>query len=314
MKHEDENLSDRWPFEPRSLTAATPLRLLVTWRPSKSDPGVGEIVAGEEVQRFLREACEETLFRIRERRPRDYEADMVLEEDECIVLHDDELVLESAIGKAIFKEAPLPVAGSRDLPPGALTAYAVVDGEGADQRAFVRKANPRKSAGSGKLTGTLESAVELLEAPVFSFDDHFDLVITGEGAIALDQKVFETVFKPLADEAVEGWVHHLVDCLPLAGNGARLLADRCTRSAVLRRKLKTLVLSGHLPRLTPDDVRAQLQALKLPEREFIDGDGNLVFDRSRPGALLDLLNEDLTVGPFSGSLFRIDRKTADIQD
>ena len=307
-------MSDRWPFEPRSLTAAASLRLLVTWRPNRTDPGVGEIAAGEEVQRFLREACEETLFRIRERRPRDYEADMVLEDDECIVLHDDELVAESALGRAVFSPAPLPVTSSRDLPPGALTSYAVVLEEDSERRAFVRKANPRKSTGSSKLTSTLDSAVELLEAPIFSFDDHFDLVITAEGAIALDQKVFEAVFKPLADEAVEGWVHQLTECLPLAGNGARLLADRCTRSALLRRKLKTLVLSGHLRRLTPDDVRAQLQALKLPEREFIDGDGNLVFDRSRPGALLDLLNEDLTVGPFSGSLFRIDRKTADIQD
>ncbi len=307
-------MSDRWPFEPRSLTAATSLRLLVTWRPGRNDPGVGEIGVEEEVGRFLREACEETLFRIRERRPRDYEADMILEDDECIVLHDDELVAESAVGKALFKEVPLPVASPRDLPSGALTSYAVVAEEETERRAFVRKANPRKTSGSGKLTGTLASAVEPLEAPVFSFDDHFDLVISAEGAIALDQKVFETVFKPLADEAVEGWVGQLTDCLPLAGNGARLLAERCTKSALLRRKLKTLVLSGHLRRLTPDDVRAQLQALKLPEREFIDGDGNLVFDRSRPGALLDLLNEDLTVGPFSGSLYRIDRKTADIQD
>lgn len=307
-------MPDSFPFEPHTLKVTGALRLLVTWRATRTDPGVGEVAVTEEVAGFLREACDETLFRIGERTPRDYEADMELADDEVIVLHDDELVMESAAGKAAFSDQPLPVTSPRDLPPGALSSYIVVAGEGEEQRAFVRRANPRKSAGESRMTGVFDVAIERLEAPVFAFDGAFHMVLTPAGAIALDQKVFEAAFKRLADEAVEGWVHQLTDCLPLAGNGARQLADRCTRSAALRRKLKTLVASGHLSRLSPEDVRTQLKALRLPEREFIDGQDQLVFDRARPGVLLDLLNEDLVVGPFSGSLYRIDRKTADIQD
>lgn len=307
-------MSQSWPIDPNTLSPTGPLRLLVTWRPTRTDPGVGEIAVDQDVQVFLRDACEETLYRIRERRPQEYTPDMQQQEDECIVVLDDELVVESAIGKAVFSETPLAVTGPRDLPPGGLSAYVVLAGDGAERRAFVRRANPRRSAGGSKLMAVMGAGVERLEAPVFSFDDHFDLVLTGEGVIALDQKVFEAVFKGLADEAIEGWVQHLANCLPLAGNGARLLADCCSRSAVLRRKLKALAQSGHLPRLSPDNVRGHLQALRLPEREFITAEGELVFDRARPSAILDLLNEDLMVGPFSGSLYRVDRKSAEIQD
>jgi hypothetical protein len=71
------------------------------------------------------------------------------------------------------------------------------------------------------------------DKPVFTLDPSFDLIVTPGGVIALEQGVFELLFKETDAvlEAIPGWVETIAAHLPLAGDGAALLEENMEQIA-----------------------------------------------------------------------------------
>jgi len=70
--------------------------------------------------------------------------------------------------------------------------------------------------------------------------------VTPAGVIAIDQNVFELLFKATAAvlEAIPEWVGAIADHLPLAGDGAALLEEKALKSSRLRRRLRAIYERG----------------------------------------------------------------------
>jgi antitoxin component HigA of HigAB toxin-antitoxin module len=156
----------------------------------------------------------------------------------------------------------------------------------------------------------LGTSLKKVEKPVFALDPYFDLVITERGIIATNQRFFETLFKESEAilENVPAWVESITDHLPIAGDGAAALAEKCRSDSRLRRRLRAVADRGHLQNVTLDQIRAHLEQLELPEDCFIVED-ELVFDDADPFTLMALLNEDLFSGGLTGTGFRSERKS-----
>lgn len=300
---------------PLDLDHAVPtdeLALLLGWPTSGGKLRVAQVNVGGSVRTFLETACATTVTRIRHGQPRSYNADMHLENDEFIVFTDVNTIQGCPLGQALLDPAPHDLAGARHLPTRALLFYAVVSGTGRDFRAFVRKTNPRKVARSGRLSAALGAdGLTVIADPLFQLDDHFDLVLTPMGIVALNQQVFEALFRVLPEEAVPEWINDVAAALPLADGADEALRAACVRNSRLRRKLQSIVERGHLASVTTEGIRRHLKTLGLAEEDYLDDKGKLTFDSARPREMLDLLNEDLFCGGLSGERFRIDRKSRD---
>lgn len=303
-------MATRLPFHPDSAAVDRDFSLLVTWRETRSDPGVGQLNVGGDVAAHLRDATAETRRQIRERRPREYSPEMHLEDEESIVLEGGEVVRASPIAR-YFSATHVPLLSAHNLPTPSLTSYGVVVGVGEERRAYVRKTNPKRSARAGGMFTVLGDALTTIQEPVFALDAYFDLLVSPEAVIALDQKAFEDLFRMLPEEGISVWVRQIADVLPLAGDGARQLEERARKNSLLRRKLRTIVDRGHLERVSASDIRAHLKELRFAPEDFIDRHGRLVFNNAKPRDLLDLLNEDLFRGGLTRERFRIDRKSVD---
>jgi hypothetical protein len=129
------------------------------------------------------------------------------------------------------------------------------------------------------------------------------------GVIATNQNAFELLFRETDAvlAAIPEWVAGIAEHLPLAGNGAEVLAQKAQTNSGLRRRLRALHERGHLENVDIEDVRAHIQELGLPEDELISGD-ELVVDEADPRTLLYLLNEDFFVGGLTTTGFRSERK------
>jgi hypothetical protein len=239
---------------------------------------------------------------VRESDLRAYGPDMQLETEEVLYVNDADLVSESRLGEVLFPDQPLQTISARTLPERPLVLYAVTFRGAGEPVAFVRKTNPRKSAGAGRMLALLGNTLTDADKPVFTLDPSFDLIVAPGGVIALEQGVFELLFKETDAvlEAIPGWVDAIAAHLPLAGDGAALLGEKAMTSSRLRRRLRAINERGHLAYVDIARVRALLRALGLKDADFVDGD-ELVVDEADPMTLLELLNEDLfTGGPRAG--------------
>lgn len=292
------------------LEAAESFSLVVAWHRGKTFDG-GELRVSNEIGDHLRKACAATIDRLRELDVSPYSADMQLEEEERLEAEDPQMIRDSPLAQLLLGTQRRRLYNARSLPTRSLLLYAIsfsMAGEG--RLAFVRKTNPRRAVKAGGILGMLGNALTKLDQPVFTLDPYFDLVITERGVVAVNQRVFETLFKESDSvlEAVPAWVQSITDHLPIAGDGAAELAEKCRTDGRLRRRLRSIIERGHLANVTLDEVRAHLQELQLEEGKFIQDD-ELVFDDADPFTLMALLNEDLFSGGLTGTGFRSERKS-----
>lgn len=291
------------------FTIPEALSLVVVWRRGRA-LDAGELRAGEDVGEFLRVACERTLSDLREREEQRYSADMHLAEEEYLLLEDEELVAAAPLAQLLLATQPLPVLAARSLPPRLLLYAVTLRAAGGEMIAFVRKSNPRTSVRPGRILATLGNALTRLDRPVLQLDAAFDLIVTPRGIIALNQRVFETLFKDTEAvlELVPQWVEQIAAHLPMSTDGAAWLAERCRTDSRLRHRLRAISERGHLRTVSLTDLHRHLQELGLPEQQFVK-DNQLVIDQADPFTLMALLNEDLFAGGLTGTGFRSDRKT-----
>jgi hypothetical protein len=297
------------PIDLDSLQIPEQLSLIVVWKHGERFDG-GEVRVVTKIADHLRDACETTVERMRESELRDYTPDMLLEEGEALVASDPDLVADSPLAAIVLPTSPLRVINAQSLPRRALQLYAVtirVDGR---DIAFVRKTNPHTPARAGRIFALLGHTLSRIGGPVFGLDDHFDLIVSDDGVVALRQDYFELLFRetPALQQRIPEWVEVIEQHLPLAGDGAQRLAERAATDGRLRRRLRSIAERGHLASVTIDRIRKHLREAGLPEERFLDGD-RLIYDDSSPFALIYLLNEDYFQGGLTDAPFRSDRKS-----
>ncbi len=286
------------------------LSLIVAWKQREGYAG-GEVRVVAGVASYLREACEHTLKQVSEREPRVYTPDMQLEEDEeLLVLEDAELVGDSQIAAIVLPTEPLPIINAQSLPRRPLQLYAVRIRTDCGDVAFVRKTNPHTPIRAGRTFALLGNTLSRIGGPVFGLDNHFDLIVTERGVVALRQSYFELLFRetPALQRHIPEWVNTIDASVPFAGDGAVRLAERAATDGRLRRRLRSIAERGHLSTVTADQIRKHLQEVGLPEADFLDGD-ELLYDETHPFSLVYLLNEDFFQGGLTDASFRSDRKS-----
>jgi hypothetical protein len=286
------------------------LGLIVAWKQGDGYDG-GEVRITPNVAEHLRQACHRTLDAIREREERPYTPDMHLEAgDETLVVEDPQLIGDSQVAAIVLPTQPLQVLNASSLPRRPLQLYAALARTPDGDVAFIRKTNPHKAARPGKLYTMLGQSLARIGGPIFALDDHFDLVVTEQGVVSLEQSYFELLFRevPALQERIPEWVEAIEVHLPIAHDGASRLAARAETDGRLRRRLRSIAERGHLENVSVDRIRKHIQEAGLSERDFLEGD-QLRFDEANPFALVYLLNEDFFQGGLTDVPFRSDRKS-----
>lgn len=298
------------PLDLAAIEAPDEIALLVAWRRGRALES-GEIRVADEVAEHLRAAVAETIAHLQGAHIYPYTPELVIEADEAMYVRDDALVSESPFTAAVLPDGPPQLLRARTLPERSLLLYAVNFVTDQGPVAFVRKRNPQAVARAGRMYALLGNALTSIEQPVFSFEPGFDLVVSEHGVIATDLNVFELLFRETDTvlARVPEWVESIADHLPLAGNGAQVLAEKALSSSRLRRRLRAIHERGHLVDVGIDAVRQHIRDLGLPENQLINGD-ELLVDEADPMMLLYLLNEDFFTGGLTASAFRSERKAA----
>ncbi len=158
----------------------------------------------------------------------------MVEDDQALYVADDALAAESPFTSAVLPEEPPILLNARSLPERTLLLYAVNADTDQGPIAFVRRKNPHPVARPGRIYALLGNALAEIDRPVFTLEPEFDLVVGGDGVIALDQNAFELLFRETDAvlACIPDWVEGIARHLPLAGDGAELLASQSSTRPV----------------------------------------------------------------------------------
>lgn len=298
------------PVDLSRVTVGEELMLIVIWEQGSAFAG-GQVNVAGAVADHLRKAVRNAIERFGSREPRTYTPDMALEDEEVLVTVDPDLIGDSPLATVVVPTAPPQLLSAGSLPSRPLKMYAVtVRSEEQGLVAFVRKASPQPTAKAGHMLALLGDSLTRIGGPVFSLADNFDLVITEQGVMALDQRQFEILFRdtPALQARVPEWVAEIDKHVTFAGDGAERLAARAQTDGRLRRRIRSIVERDHLKGVTIDKIRAHIAAAGLTESDFLDGE-ELIVDNANPFQLVYLLNEDFFQGGLTDVAFRSDRKS-----
>ena len=205
----------------------------------------------------------------------------------------------------------LPLLSAQALAKRPYHFYAVVIGNDPATRAsFVRKLNPTKTLDSGKYWFSFGERLAIVEEPLLSLDDHFDLVVTPDGIAVLNQNVFEALFRD-AETLVERfpvWAKAF-STIGLDEIQTTILVDRCRRNSRLAGRLRQIYESGHLEKgkVSLNSVFEEADRVAGGRDRFMSN-GSLDFGCVDIEMLLKLLNDDLFVGGLSKVTFEAGSK------
>lgn len=78
--------------------------------------------------------------------------------------------------------------------------------------------------------------------------------------IALNQAHYESLFRetPALQQQIPQWVDSIHSHVPIASDGAKLLAERASTDGRLRRRLRSIAERGHLEQVTIERIRQHL--------------------------------------------------------
>lgn len=257
----------------------------------------------------FRQLCRESVHVLRERSVVDYHADAELDRDEVFLLERtedlDELVdLRSLAQRA----ATLPHIAPRDLDLS-IQFYATVVGEG-PRVVFVRKTDPQIRYRSGGFLAIGQQQLRRLEDPAFNFAPGFDVILSNNWVVVLNQVAFERLFRDigLVERHVDDWVKGITDHLDMGPKSVADLTAVARRDPRTWRKLREIRQRGHLANVDLSDVRKYARKIGIDPDKVIQG-RELVFDPRERFSFLHLLNEDLYRGPLTDEPFEAQRKS-----
>lgn len=258
----------------------------------------------------LRTYAAEALDLVRTNSGRVYDPNDEQDEDDDAYLETslDEL-LDTALLEELLRAASLPQATTDDLRRRSLALYALVVGRDPQRlTAFVRRGNPVKLAKKG-LVAMFDDTLVRVERPLLAFDNRYDVIIYPGQVHILNQKNFEALFKEsdavLAKTAE--WAESFGESLPISDDSKEWLATRLRANSVMRRRVQSILKSDYLTKLTPKTLRKKMLERGLDPTALMDN-GGLVFNKETERDVLQLLNEDLWTGDFSGEQYAASRK------
>jgi len=287
-----------------------PLSLIVVWQRGKAYDA-GYVKIDTEIAEHLRKACATTIENFAEHEPREYYPDMQLEDEEYLYLNDEQMIADSPVAEHILPTRQLQSVNSRTLPRRRIVLYAALLRDRDDMLAFVRRSNPRPGIRSGAIFGSLGNTLRKITRPVFTLDDHFELILDEAGLVSLSQNTFETLFRevPALQQRIPEWVQAIGRSgHPFAAGAAARLAERCKTDGRLRKRVRSIAERGHLDSVTLQRIREHIRQQEKDESDFLTDDGELILDDQDPFRLVYLLNEDFFKGGLTGEGFRSDRK------
>lgn len=285
-----------------------PATLVVAWRSGRNAHGRA-LKAGGDVMKSLRTYAMQALDRIRTGQGRDYDPNDEQDEEYAYLETNRDELLDTALLEQIMLAASLPQVTPDDLRRRTLALYALVLGSDPDRlTAFVRRGNPVELA-KKSLVAVFDDTLTRVEHPLLAFDNHYDVVIYPEQVHVLRQKNFEGLFKE--SEAVlaktSEWAETFSESLPISDESKDWLAQRLRANSVMRRRVQSILKSDYLPKLTPRLLRKKMIERGLDPKMLLDDDG-LVINKETERDVLQLLNEDLWTGDFSGEQYAASRK------
>lgn len=289
------------------LDIGGPLALGVGWRERNTIDG-GRVGITNHIAERFRAIAVSHVESLLNRAPRTFtpEADLEPREEYLVAdlaeLDEDEPVTNLLDGLEL--RDPISI---RDLPKRSLLFYAFVFPQ---QATFLRKLNPYQTAKTGKVWTRLGDTLTEIQDPLFSFDSRVDLAITNEEILISNATAFELLFKEANyfRRHIDSWVQAISDYLPITAGSGQILIQGCSTNTRLRRRLESIHRRGHLRDIPIAAVQSQAEEQGLDPEGFIQN-GELDLHDVPIDDVLKLLNEDLFIGPFSGTQFAVDRKS-----
>ncbi len=286
------------------------LTLLVARRSGVHVVG-GHVNVADDARDALRRNADRAIEDLETMEVRRYDPDAQLEEGQYFLL--DRSAVEDSMGVLSFLDA----GPEADVMTPAVVAerpqlfYATLIGRDPGSRlAFVSKSNPAKVVRQGRFLTPKRDVLTRIEDDVFLFEDRVDMIVSPDRVVAFNQPAFEQWFRdtPALQGRVKDWIGGIAEHLPLEGDGAERLAERCRTNSRLRRVLFSIQARGHLKDVSIARIRQYARRQGLDASGLIRN-GSLVFDDADPTTLLKLLNEDLFRGGLTDEPFVVDRKS-----
>ncbi|MDX6287692.1 MAG: hypothetical protein QOG53_3177 [Frankiales bacterium] len=293
------------------LTAkvAQPISVVVARKSTAGGLEARKLSIASDAAAAFRDLCQNTVDSLANRSAVGYTADAELTSSEVFVLDDPQSLAELADLQAFAGRAStLPTIAPRDLDLS-IQLYAVVAGR-RPRAVFVRRVDPQIKYKAGGFLAIAGQQLRMLEEPAFSFSPGFDLILTADWALVLNQNAFERLFRDigLIDAHVAEWITGITDHLPMSQASQAELRQVALRDSRIWRKLREIRRRGHLANVDLADVRKYARKVGMDPQTVVQNN-ELVFDPDDRFSFLHLLNEDLYKGPLTDETFEAQRKS-----
>jgi hypothetical protein len=286
------------------------MSVVIAWRTGKN-AHARTVKAGGEVTQALRSYAQQTLSTINDGAGHPYDPNGEQDDDHAYLEASTDELLDTALLAEIRKGASLHAAVKEDF-QRPLALYAVVAGADPENLvAFVRRGNPVQLAKKGLVAAAVDQTLTRVADALFAFDRQFDLVIYPSTVHILHQNNFEALFKE--SEAVLAktaeWARQLADSIPMSDVSSQRLAARIRGNSIMRRRVLSIIRSDYLSSLTPALLRQKIEEHGMDPAKMLEEDGNLIVSADTEKSVLQLLNEDLWTGDFSGAQYASSKKS-----
>ena len=285
------------------------MTLLIGWESSEHHVQVRRLPINKTVAQDLLQPITVTTDRLTNYNPAVYSPDLELDDEEYAVVPREQLDPAGSLLANLETLAP-PEAVQNDL-TRAMLFYALAVGPASGRLVFVRRANPRANLGRKYMT-LFGDELSRVTSPLLSFDlDLIDLVlVAGKGLAVLSLKAYERLFRdsPELLARTPGKVAELNAVMPLTPAAQAALTEAAGRNSRIRARLLATLGRGYLTSVSKARLKAEMHKHGLDPAHHLVG-GKLDFTADESLTIMQLLNEDLTVGGLSDTEFIINKKS-----
>jgi hypothetical protein len=286
------------------------IELVVARRKTKHGIAAATIPINRDVGDELRGIVTEVVDRVTEDRltGRHWSAETSWENDEYQIVPRHKLDPDNPVLTALESPA-IPDMSPDSLRDPTLLLYAIVAGSGDNRMLFIRKTNPRYSAGTRVFAILGGEHLSRIDYPLFSFDRRCDMILVpGHGLLSFTEIPFDQLFRdsPALQAKVTASASDLAPNL-MTADSTEVLAAAATRWARIRRKVLAMNERKHLGNVTAQDLKLELKRLGYNPNDYITK-GMLDITDSNVQDVVRVLNEDLFKGGLSKERFEAERK------
>ena len=189
--------------------------------------------------------------------------------------------------------------------------YAISVGRPGQRVVFLRRHNPISNL-RRKWFGIFGDELTPVDDKLISLElDQVDVVlVAGHGLLVFNLKQYERLFRdsPELLERTPAKVDELHQQLALTESTRQALTAIATSNSRVRTRLHAIVASDRLANVEGHRLRAAMTQFGLDPDAHLTADG-LTFDESEAMAMMELLNEDLSVGVLTDTTYVIARKS-----